>query len=190
MENLLQWDYHLFELINGTSHSFFDAIAIYWRDKMFWIPLYLLIFWYLLKHFAAKKVGIILLGAILVVVLSDQISSGVIKPLVKRDRPCKNPDLAQDIHLIVACGSGKSFVSSHATNHFAIAIYLGMLLKVLLAAPLALLLFWAASISYCQVYVGVHYPRDVFAGAILGLLIGSFVFWLLQHILLPKLHLE
>lgn len=190
METLLEWDYLLFELINGTSHSFFDAIAVYWRDKIFWIPFYMAILLFLWKHFSAKKVGMIVLGAILVVVLSDQISSGVIKPLVKRDRPCKNPDLAQDIHLIVACGSGKSFVSSHATNHFAIAIYLALLLKILLPAALPLLLFWAASISYCQVYVGVHYPSDVFAGAILGLLIGSFVFWLLQNIVLPKLDLE
>ena len=189
MEALLEWDYFLFKLINGTSHSFFDAIAVYWREKTFWIPLYIGILVFLWKHFSPKKVGLVVLGAILVVVLSDQISSSIIKPLVKRDRPCKNADLAQDIHLIVACGSGKSFVSSHATNHFAIAIYLALLLKIVLPAALPLLLFWAASISYCQVYVGVHYPSDVFAGAILGLLIGSFVFWLLQNVLLPKLNL-
>jgi undecaprenyl-diphosphatase len=92
----------------------------------------------------------------------------LIKKAVERERPCQvdNLNAKSRIH----CGQGYSFPSSHATNHFGIAMFLFLLFSIF--SYRYLLFFWAGLISVSQVYVGVHYPSDILAGALLGLLIG------------------
>ena len=103
---------------------------------------------------------------------TDFISSSLIKPTVQRLRPCNDPEIKSDVKNLVDCGSGYSFPSSHASNHFGLAVFLIVLFfsKWKLILPIGLL--WAASISFAQVYVGVHYPIDILAGAMLGGMIG------------------
>lgn len=120
-----------------------------------------------------------LAGLILTVVLADQISSSVIKPFFNRLRPCNDPDLIETVRLLVNCGGGKSFTSSHATNHFAVATFLGCISSAYNRVIAGLLLLWAAAISYGQVYVGVHFPIDIIFGAVLGIFLGAAVYRLL-----------
>lgn len=74
--------------------------------------------------------------------------------------------------LLGHCSGGYSFTSSHATNHFGFAVYVSITLKPILKKWKYVFLIWAATISYAQVYVGVHYPLDILCGAILGTTIG------------------
>ena len=122
-----------------------------------------------------KKAWMIILGLIVTIGIADYTSSQIIKKSIKRVRPCKEIKLQEDLHLLVRCGSGYSFTSSHATNHFAIAGFLSLILLGNRRWLHFLIWAWAASIAYGQVYVGVHYPMDVVAGAILGGLIGRVV---------------
>ena len=69
------------------------------------------------------------------------------------------------------CGMNGSFTSSHATNHFAIAMFLYHTLKNT-SRLWSLAFLWAAIISYSQVYVGVHYPLDILGGALIGCIFG------------------
>lgn len=114
----------------------------------------------------------VLIMLILTVTLSDQISSSLIKPFFEKLRPCQTTELAERIRILVDCGVGYSFVSSHAANHFAMAVFLTMLYfkKKKWIMPSAVL--WAFSISYAQVYVGVHYPSDIIGGMLIGCLLG------------------
>jgi len=114
--------------------------------------------------------------------LGDFIASRLIKPFVGRIRPCNEMTLVDEIIHRVPCGSGYSFPSSHATNHFAIAIFLICLFYHKWKPILPLGLGWAFIISFAQVYVGVHYPIDTFVGAILGTCIGFFTFYIYQKI--------
>lgn len=169
---LLQLDYQIFYLLNGILHNgFFDAILPFWREKYFWAPLYLFLLTFLAYNYRSNF-WVIVLFAVVTLVLSDQLSSGVIKPWINRLRPCNDSNLLETIRVLVPCGSGKSFVSSHATNHFAIAVYFIILFGKQYKWLLPIGLFWAVSVSYGQVYVGVHFPLDVIAGALLGVLIG------------------
>jgi membrane-associated phospholipid phosphatase len=121
---LLQLDHRLFYFINHTlSNRFFDWIMPYLRYPQFWIPVYVFIFVFCLWRYQKKGVVIILL-LVATFAVADFGSAGVIKPLVKRLRPCNDPALAQTIISRVPCGTGYSFPSSHASNHFAIAIFL------------------------------------------------------------------
>jgi undecaprenyl-diphosphatase len=103
---------------------------------------------------------------------SDQFSANLVKNTFQRIRPCSAPDL-QGItrHLIESC-RGYSFISAHACNHFAIAVFFAKVLQVS-KWNWFLLLFWASSIAFSQVYVGVHYPLDVIVGACCGILFGT-----------------
>lgn len=175
--DLLQWDYYLFELLNQQwTNGFLDGIMPYWRSKYFWMPLYLFILSYMIYQ-RNREWLIFSLCMILTIALADQLSSSWIKPAIERLRPCNNPIWKDQVHLLVRCGSGFSFTSSHATNHFALATFWAFpFVRYRWVLPLGFL--WAATISYGQVYVGVHYPLDVMAGGLVGILIGVFTGWI------------
>lgn len=181
---MLDWiqniDTQLFFHVNRCmKNEFFDIIMPIARDKYTWIPLYaLLTFLIIRKH---KMKAVYVLGfAVLTLVIADQLSAHVIKPLVQRTRPCNDVSIIQYVHNeLVDCGSGYSFVSSHATNHFALAIYFILVFAKPSNRFYVVLGFvlWAGVISFAQVYVGVHYPFDVIVGGLLGMLIGYGAGW-------------
>ncbi|WP_199121185.1 phosphatase PAP2 family protein [Pedobacter sp. ASV28] len=169
---LQQFDTELFLKIHrGLSNVFFDWIMPLLRNRFFWSPLYLFIIIFCIKQY--KKTGYyIIAGVLITFAMGDLISSRMIKPMVNRVRPCNEVTLSNKIIHRVPCGSGKSFPSSHATNHFGIAVFLISVFYRKWKAILPIGIAWAAVISFAQVYVGVHYPIDVFCGALLGISIG------------------
>ncbi|WP_223265865.1 phosphatase PAP2 family protein [Vicingus serpentipes] len=115
--------------------------------------------------------------------LSDKISVYFFKEVFMRLRPCHNPEIANLVHIVSDhCGGQYGFVSSHATNTFALAVFVGLLVKQKISWLLPTLVIWAAVVSYSRIYLGVHYPGDVICGAILGAIIGKFVFMMLSFI--------
>jgi len=171
---LLHIDRELFFQINECSQNpFFDWLMPIMRDKTTWYPLYLILIGILIYKYKWKSVYVIALAA-LTVVIADQISAGIIKPYFERIRPCNDPCIGHLVNNPVGCGRGYSFVSAHATNHFAIAMFfISVFLKRsnrFFVPPVFLL--WAGIISFAQVYVGVHYPSDVIVGSFIGILIG------------------
>ncbi|MCB0706174.1 MAG: phosphatase PAP2 family protein [Saprospiraceae bacterium] len=181
LDSILQFDLDLFKILNNNWHSpFLDWLLPLWRDKYFWIPAYILLTAWLLLRYRLKGLWC-LLALVICVGLTDTLSHRVIKKQVQRPRPCKvlNQD-AGEIRLLIKCGSGYSFTSNHAANHFGIATFLFFLFFGKAPRWRWILFLWAASISYAQVYVGVHYPLDVFAGAILGFLVGWSVAWVFR----------
>jgi undecaprenyl-diphosphatase len=94
----------------------------------------------------------------------------VVKNAVARERPCRAID---GIRLIVGCPKSYSLPSGHAISSFACAVPLSILSREYMMMqwrlyPLAL----ASAIAFSRIYLGVHYPTDVLAGAILGAGIG------------------
>ncbi|MBK9257963.1 MAG: phosphatase PAP2 family protein [Saprospiraceae bacterium] len=165
---LVELDYELMYFFNNfISNSFFDQIMPWLRNDKFWVPLYIFLISFLLINFGKKSYWLILF-AILSVSSSDMISSRLIKMNVQRDRPCRT-ELPYEVNVLVSCGSGHSFTSSHAANHFALAGFLSMTLGQYSRKIRWSLYVWAALICLAQVYVGVHFPFDVIAGAVLGL---------------------
>lgn len=173
MDAILQLDESLFHIINSWGQNvFFDWLMPLWRNKLTWIPLYIFLAGILLYHLKVK--GLYLLLALgLTIGIADTVSSKFIKKTVKRERPCRNENL-QDVRILVHCGGGYSFTSSHATNHFAVAAFLIFLTAGVFGKWRYLLWIWAALVAYAQVYVGVHYPLDVICGGVLGVLIAYF----------------
>ncbi len=168
MESLLHIDLQLFHAINGGADiPIITDILIICRHKLFWIPLYLFILSYIIANYGSKKWFVVAFLAF-TVLMTDTLSSRLIKKNTERLRPC-NTEQVQAISRI-HCGHGYSFPSSHATNHFGIATFLFLLFGYFRKRYLFFL--WAGLISIAQVYVGVHYPSDIIAGALLGIAIG------------------
>lgn len=149
----------------------------FWRDRFFWIPLYVALASFVVWKFGTAKGAFFILAVIVAASLADVTSSRLIKENVERLRPCNEPEIKEQVNLLIHCGGGYSFTSSHAANHFAVAVFLCFTLGRLYRRIRLPLLLWAASIAYGQVYVGVHYPLDVICGALLGTVIGWGVSW-------------
>jgi len=175
------WDTAVFQGVNaGMSNALFDAVLPWCRERWFWAPAYVFLVAFTVLNFG-KRGWLVVLGLVLAVGIADFTSSSIIKKNVQRLRPCNEPALEKVVVERVPCGGGYSFTSSHATNHFAAAFYVIGLFGAMARWIRPAVIGWAALIAFSQVYVGVHYPLDVMAGAVLGMLIGSAVSrWMLR----------
>ncbi|OGU67481.1 MAG: hypothetical protein A3H45_07305 [Ignavibacteria bacterium RIFCSPLOWO2_02_FULL_55_14] len=173
MEALYALDISLFHRINEVwTNSVFDVVMPFLTDlnKQ---PLMLavvgaLIVWGLWKGGERGRRAIAML--VITIIITDQVNSGLIKSFVDRPRPCQ--ELAE-VRMLVDCGPGKSFPSSHAVNSFAGAIVLGFFFP----RVLWYLLGYAFLVAYSRIYVGAHYPFDVLGGAALGTLGAMAILW-------------
>lgn len=163
----------LYFINHDLSNPIFDLMMPIVRQKAVWIPLYLILLGWIFKKYGLKSLWVVAFG-LLTVLLCDQLSAGLIKPLVQRLRPCHNELIASWLLLPAGKGHGWSFVSSHATNHFGLAVYFSMVFmgyynRFRILIPF---LLWASLIAFAQVYTAYHYPSDVLAGGLLGAAVG------------------
>ncbi len=180
METLLQWDTAMMHWINsGWSNTFFDWLMPALRNKYIWLPLYLFCLSWLLFNFNRRQILLAFLFIFLSVFASDTISSKLIKIIVHRPRPCQ-VDSLQVIER-VSCGSGFSFTSSHAANHFCVAAFAIVVFGHYLGRWKHLWWLWAFLVGIAQVYVGLHYPFDILGGGLLGALIGFSMGTICKH---------
>jgi undecaprenyl-diphosphatase len=171
--DLLANDKAVFAVLNSKwTNPFFDTIMPWVRDSKNWVPFYVLILTFLFYKWGKGAWKWLLMVGINIA-LTDQISSHFFKPIFHRFRPCADPEIMNHSRLLLDhCSGGFSFTSSHAANHFGLAMFIVMTLQPLLKKYRFIFLLWAGLISYAQVYVGVHFPLDVFAGAIIGISVG------------------
>ena len=183
LDQLIQLDQQLFLGINqGLSNPIFDFVMPLLRNRFFWIPLYAFLIFIMLKKYG-KHGAVILLFFVISFGIADFFSASIIKPTVARLRPCNDPIFQTSVRSLIPCGSGYSFPSTHAANHFALGVFLITVFYKRWKWILPLALLWAFSISFAQVYVGVHYPIDITTGAIIGSIIGYTVGTILQKIM-------
>tara|TARA_B100001173_G_C16019689_1_gene561439 strand:+ start:1274 stop:1789 length:516 start_codon:yes stop_codon:yes gene_type:complete len=149
-----------------------DTVQYWISNKYIWIPLYVLLLIFIILHYKKKSIVIVLMMVGLITVC-DQ-SSQFFKYGVGRYRPCRTESAHQPKpHLVNDhCGGKYGFYSAHASNSFAIALFIGYLLTPFARNSKKYLLVWAAVVAYSRVYLGVHYPSDIIVGSFMGLLYG------------------
>ncbi len=124
-----------------------------------------------------------IVAAIVLIAISDLTSVHLFKNVFQRYRPSHNIDLQNLVHLVDGYTGGQfGFVSSHATNTMALAVFMIVSLSFEKKIFIALLLFWAMLVSYSRVYLGVHYPSDVVVGMMLGALLAFMIHFLMKKI--------
>jgi membrane-associated phospholipid phosphatase len=181
----LSFDHSLFNYINqGLSNPVLDVVCPILRNKYTWMPVYVCGSAYVMHRYHMVGVWMVIFAG-LAILVGDQ-SSNFIKLFVHRLRPCH---VEPGVRLLISqCSDTFSFTSNHSTNHFALSMFVAALFSrsKLLGA---VMVFWAASVAFSQVYVGIHYPVDVSAGAVLGSLIGLVFALVYRHFIgLPADH--
>jgi undecaprenyl-diphosphatase len=180
VEVLQYIDERLFLILNrDIANKFFDYIFPVITNGYFWIiPGIIAAIWFLIKE--KKKAIYILLLSLATVSLSDPLAVRIIKPLVGRERPCSPNVLINGGRFLLEHKTSFSFPSAHATNAFAQAMLFAFFYRQFAVWFFSL----AFLIGFSRIYVGVHYPSDVLAGACLGMLVAWIVIG--AHIIIQK----
>jgi len=179
VDYILALDEKLLLFINGLHSPWLDSIMFTLTDGKAWLPLFLTVVIFIFIKFKWKGFYVLLLVG-LVIFVGDQLSSALLKPWVGRLRPSHQPHLEGVLHIVNNYRGGLySFVSSHATNSFAVATMLWLLLGKHYKW-IGIFFGWAIIFSFTRVYLGVHYPGDVVAGALLGAAIAWGIYKLVQ----------
>lgn len=160
MDTIIRLDTAVFHFINGSLTSgWLDALMPFVTEKFNFngaIIIAALLILVLGKR--RDRIGLIVLVA---VVLSSDLLTNQLKHLIGRIRPCNALD---NVRLVMACSKSYSLPSGHATNIFAAMVFLSCRYRRFTPLFIA----FACLVAYSRVYVGVHYPIDVLAGAAVG----------------------
>lgn len=139
-------------------------------ERNHWFIFYGLIWLYLVFKGGTKgRVSAVLI--LIVILLADQTADKVIKQFFERPRPC---NALENVHLLINCSGSYSFPSNHAVNNFAAAT----LFTYFYPSMKYFLFSGAFIIALSRVMCGVHYPFDILAGALIGILFAMFVIYL------------
>lgn len=167
-------DQQLLLFINGLHADWLDPIMWAISSKWFWLPFVALLLLLLIKKFG-KKSWLPIIITVLCFATTDQVSHHV-KENVCRYRPTHNLEIAEKVHLVNDYRGGQyGFFSGHAANSFGLAMITLLFVRKKWYCIFAIL--WAAVVAYSRMYLGVHYPSDIFVGTCFGLVSATLIFF-------------
>ncbi len=172
LHSLQAFDESLFLFLNSLHNPFFDQLMWLFSDRFFWIPLYVWFLWMLHKQYS-KHYWTVLVAIALMILASDQLCN-LAKNGVMRLRPSQEPHMLALVHIVKDYRGGTyGFYSAHASNAFAVALFVIFSLSLRRNYIIAFALLYAICMAYSRIYLGVHYPGDVLTGIVMGSIIGT-----------------
>lgn len=165
-------DTEIFLFFNSVHTDFSDTFMRLFSGRFIWIPMYVTLFAMVLKAFSLRQALIVTIGVGLAIALTDQTCATLIRPYVERLRPSNldNP-LSQFTHIVNGYrGGAYGFPSCHAANSFALATFMALIFRHATFGPT--IFNWALLNSLSRISLGVHYPGDLFVGALIGAAFG------------------
>lgn len=184
---MIEWlehiDREILFAINGAHSPALDKVMWIISEKYFGIPFYLLFLFLAYRSFGIKGMLIFLLLGGICVGITDLSSKHLFKEVFLRYRPSQNLELTNQLHYVNNYKGGTyGFISNHSANMFAITFFAFLSFwKSNRDRMLILLFLFPVIVAYSRVYLGVHYPSDVAAGALWGMIIGWIFYRIFQR---------
>ena len=190
MDTIIQLDKQLLLAINGSDSLFVDYLAKTLTTAATWIPLYVSLFYVVVKNNDNfRRIICILACAGLCVLFAGTVDDLLVKPLVARLRPTHDFQIGMLVDTVDGYRGGKyGFFSAHAANTFSIAVFFSLLMRSRLVT--LLLVGWSLTNCWTRLYLGVHYPLDILCGLLWGGSIGTGIYFLYRYVDRRLLHSE
>ena len=177
-QELIDVDKQLLLWFNGSQSLFLDSLVRTLTHATTWVPLYISLFWLVVKNNERmQKILFILAAAGLCVLIAGTVDDTIVKPSIARWRPTHDPQIGLLVDIVDGYRGGRyGFFSAHASNTFSITIFFWWLVRSRLLTTS--MVIWSLTNCWTRLYLGVHYPGDILVGLMWGGLTGSFVFWI------------
>lgn len=181
LEDWIAFDQQLLLRLNGSDSLFWDNLMEGITSTVAWLPVGVVLLYLVVKNNTMREAGLVILFFALTIVVADQFSSSFCKPYFARFRPTQDPLLMYLVDVVDGYRGGRyGFISSHAANTFGVCMFLSLLLRNRWMT--FSLVLWAALCSYSRIYLGVHYPGDIFFGTLWGLVSGALCYGLYAYL--------
>lgn len=177
---LIDFDKQLLLAVNGSDSLFLDGLVMTLTTATTWIPLYLALFYMVIRNNnSVKKIAFIVACAGLCVFFAGSLDDMIVKPLVARWRPTHDPEIGILVDTVNGYRGGNyGFFSAHASNTFSLAVFFSLLVRSRLLT--CFLVGWSLVNCWTRMYLGVHYPGDILVGLLWGGIVGTCM-WLLHQ---------
>ena len=180
--SIIELDRELLSFFNQNDNLLMDGVIKTLTSGITWIPLYLSLFYMVVKNNETMgQIFFIVGGVLLSIMLSGGVDDLIINPLVARPRPLNDLATKYVVDTVYGVSSNQfSFFSAHAANTFALATFMALLVR---SGILNFGLFvWAAINAYTRLYLGMHYPSDILVGTLWGMISGAIAYFVYSYL--------
>ena len=186
LDRIKQIDTELLIFLNNLGNKSWDPLWVSITDKFTFLPLFILIIFFLFKKNGIKGLLVILLFISVLILLTDQFTN-VVKDFTQRLRPCRLDELQGLLRDIdIRCGK-YGFFSAHAANSISVTIFIINCVDESVKKFLKpVLILWVMIFSYSRIYLGVHYPLDTIFGLSFGIFSGFLFKYLYNYFISVK----
>lgn len=174
---ITEYDLLLIPALGGEHCAFADSLALSLTSALTWIPLYLALLFIVIRRYKnARCVWHVVICAGLCILLADGMADGIVKPLTERLRPLNDPEVSKIITLVAGAeDSNFSFFSAHAANTFSICVFFSLLMRN--KTFMIFMTIWSLTNCWTRIYLGMHYPSDIFIGLLWGSISGTLAYY-------------
>ena len=186
LDRIKQIDTELLIFLNNLGNKSWDPLWVSITDKFTFLPLFILIIFFLFKKNGTKGLLVILLFISVLILFTDQFTN-VVKDFTQRLRPCRLDELQGLLRDIdIRCGK-YGFFSAHAANSISVTIFIINCVDESIKKFLQpVLILWVMIFSYSRIYLGVHYPLDTVFGLSFGIFSGFLFKYLYNYFISVK----
>ncbi|MAU49160.1 MAG: phosphatase PAP2 family protein [Flavobacteriaceae bacterium] len=186
LDRIKQIDTELLIFLNNLGNKSWDPLWVSITDKFTFLPLFILIIFFLFKKNGTKGLLVILLFISVLILFTDQFTN-VVKDFTQRLRPCRLDELQGLLRDIdIRCGK-YGFFSAHAANSISVTIFIINCVDESVKKFLKpVLILWVMIFSYSRIYLGVHYPLDTIFGLSFGIFSGFLFKYLYNYFISVK----